>query len=117
MRWGTVLKGTGLASTFSGFRGVVILLGTCAASHGCRSVGRGRCAPRRQSLLRSQARCALLPAATPRCVVRLSVIYRGMPLVAPRETYALECTAGRQDHLPCAAGPSCGGPQAPPTRR
>src|SRR5947209_14515138 len=28
--------------------------------------GQGRCAPRGQSLLRSQARCALLPAPSPR---------------------------------------------------
>src|SRR5579859_5874588 len=31
-----------------------------------RDTGRGRCAPRGQSLLRSQARCALLPAPSPR---------------------------------------------------
>src|SRR6185437_11874719 len=52
---------------------LILLLGTCAALFVIACGSGEPAAPRRQSLLRSQARCALLPAATPRLSVWLGV--------------------------------------------
>src|SRR3977135_1718180 len=97
----------------------------------------GPAAPPRQSLLRSQARCALLPAATPRltCAHVGSVMLWTISLPARRRSASSDGQRpqrfgaaartnvsggspreGARSELASGAATGGGGPQAPPTR-